>query len=286
MKMRGTLSGLSAGLGRRLVSSTAYAVVVVVVLLCLNVLSTRAWFRCWGQLPSPGVEAVQVKTDSCAHGTSQQASAAEGFWGDWMEVADSGASGVVKPRQMTEAENAFALNAPGAHIIASPGIRGISPHLVSRYTYSISDSDSYTMYLPLVTNGYTHPFLNGDFEIVDGDFARYWERAGDLNVSITSELSNGELCHSGTYCALLGSSDYPCARVPLGYGRVCQTFGVPSAGVSNLSFYYRIFSYDECKEGRFDCLEAYIDDVLNEAPPILFLREGAWMGGTAVKRMT
>ena len=154
------------------------------------------------------------------------------------------------------------------------GIQGLARQLVPISAHSISDSDSYTMYLPLVVS-YTHPFSNGDFEIIADDFAACWEREGDLSVSIVTTLSNGESCYSGTHCALLGSPNYPCNRIPLGYGQTYQTFGVPLTGTLNLSFRYRIFSYDELGEDRYDSFEVYIDDVLDEAPPILILIDGS-----------
>jgi hypothetical protein len=151
-------------------------------------------------------------------------------------------------------------------------------NLTTSVMHSVSISVPYTMYLPLVAKNYTHPLLNGDFEIVDGGFARYWEGEGDLSVSITTTLDNGESCYSGAYCALLGNPDYPCERVPLGYGRIHQMFGVPSTGIPTLSFRYRVFSYDDLggEEGdKFDSFDVYIDDVFDLAPPILILRDGS-----------
>lgn len=168
----------------------------------------------------------------------------------------------------------------GGNRSMSPESGGIAGGMIVDRTYPLSVTASLTTYLPFVAKNYAHPLCNGGFERVIGDFAACWERDGALSVSITDTLSNGEQCYSGSRCALLGSSDYPCkgseGGVPLGYGRVCQTFGVPYTGTVKLSFDYRVFSFDECLGGRFDCFEVYIDDVVpDETSPIRILVDGS-----------
>ena len=161
------------------------------------------------------------------------------------------------------------------HTIGSGEERTTTVHSGSNNVYSISDSDSYTMYtyLPLIMSRYTPPLCNGDFEIVTGDLAACWEREGALSVTIAATN-----CYSGTHCALLGSPDYPCNLIPLGYGRIYQTFGVPLTGTPKLSFRYRIFSYDELGQDRFDSFEVYIDSIFDEVPPIRILIDGSQDG--------
>ena len=149
----------------------------------------------------------------------------------------------------------------------------------------LSDSGSYTMYLPIAMHCYALPLCNGDFEVTASDFAPCWERGGNLSVTITTTLSNNKgSCYSGTYCALLGSSGDQCNHLPKGYGQIYQTFGVPPTGTPKLSFWYRIFSYDERiydKHGldKRDTFEVYIDDVCpDDKPPIRLLIDGSQDG--------
>jgi uncharacterized repeat protein (TIGR01451 family) len=198
-------------------------------------------------------------------------------WSRWISATCSGSYGTKEPQLVTALAVPFSQNSPTSNLIRFR-INDVAGNLGSSVAYSVPISVPYAVYLPVIMNNYTHPLLNGDFEIVADDFAVYWERQGILSVSITTALSNGDPCSPGTYCALLGSPSYPCKRVPLGYGRVCQIFGVPSAGPPTLSFWYRIFSYDELNSDKYDSFDVYIDDIFDEAPRILLWRDGSTDG--------
>jgi len=122
-------------------------------------------------------------------------------------------------------------------------------------------------------------FCNGSFEITEGDFAACWERGGKLSAAIVTTLSNGDTCYSGVHCALLGNPKSPCTQLPLGYSRIYQTLSVPSAGTPRLSFWYRIFSYDELASDKYDTFEVDIDNVFpDDTPPIRLLIDGSHDG--------
>jgi uncharacterized repeat protein (TIGR01451 family) len=209
------------------------------------------------------------------------------FPGDagWLSADCSGVFGTTRTQTITVANVPFNHNDSTSNLIQFKISDAAGNSAYSAY-YSVSISVPYTVYLPSVAKNYAHPLRNGGFERVIGDFAAYWERDGALSVSITDELSNGEQCSSGSRCALLGSPDYPCkgseGGVPLGYGRVCQTFGVSSTGNPVLTFWYRIFSYDELNfytstdVAKFDSFEVYIDDIApGETSPIRILVDGS-----------
>jgi len=197
--------------------------------------------------------------------------------GKWLPAECSGVSGITDSQLITATAVLFSQNGSTRNLIRFR-VSDVAGNVATSVMHSVSISVPYTMYLPFVAKNYTHPLFNGDFEIVDGGFALYWKRQGDLSVSVTSTLSNGDPCYSGTYCTLLGDPAYPCEGVPLGYGRVHQTFGVPLKGTPTLSFHYRIFSYDDLKgaEGdKFDSFDVYVDDIFDPGPPILILRDGS-----------
>jgi hypothetical protein len=197
-----------------------------------------------------------------------------GYWSDWITATCTGLTGTVEPQLVTATGVPFEQNGSTRNLIQFR-ISDVAGHSASSVVHSVSISVPYTFYLPLIAKNYTHPLLNGDFEVIADDFAAYWERGGALSVTITTTLYNGEGCYSNDYCVLLGSPNYPCNNVPLGYGQVSQTFGVPRTGTPRLSFYYRIFSFDELDNGIYDSFDVYIDNVLDGAPPILILRDGS-----------
>ena len=65
--------------------------------------------------------------------------------------------------------------------------------------------------------------------------------------------------------ALLGDPAYDNEHVPAGSARVSQSLLVPSEGLSILSFWYRIFTYDvmwsEQRQSFYDYFDVYIEDV-------------------------
>jgi hypothetical protein len=276
MNRRDISSGMNAAIGRRFISITLCAIAAAVALVCLNILHARACFQGPARYRDRGardVESVSISnTDSTCF---EHAICGEGTRKEWMVGARPGSRNDIERRQMGVTQEYRDQNGVAKNEIVSPRVDGVAGYLVSNSTCPVSNSYAYTMYLPLATNRYTHPLLNGDFETVVDDFALHWEREGDLSVSITTTLSNGDSCYSGMRCALLGSPDYPCNHIPLGYGRICQTFGVPRNGVPKLSFYYRIFSYDEYGQARYDSLNVTIEDMFGEALPILILRDGS-----------
>jgi len=194
-------------------------------------------------------------------------------WSDWISAECSGEDGITVPQIVTAANvpfhhNSITENQIEFKISDMTGIAGFSG------TYTVKISKPYRIYFPLIMRCFALPLQNGGFEIMAGDFAAYWGRDGGLGVSITDTLSNGEPCRSGERCALIGNPNYPCNGIPLTYGLLSQTFAVPSEA-PKLSFYYRIFSYDELKDAKYDSFDVYVENVCDGEAPVMILQDGS-----------
>jgi hypothetical protein len=248
------------------------ALVATVILTSTNTQAAKTHSRQGTQLSTHSLYAPEsifkFKTDDVC---SQHLIGNRSSWQEWSTFIHLGLNDFVEPQQINTTEKHFDRNTLYENEIVLSGNNGVARRTLSGLTYSISATDSLTIYLPFVARNYTHPLLNGDFEMIVDDFAAYWKREGGLSVTI-------DICSLENHCILLGSPDYPCNNVPLGYGQVSQTFGVPRTGTPMLSFYYRIFSYDELDDGIYDSFDVYIDNVLDGTPPILILRDGSTDG--------
>jgi len=266
------LSGLGVTTARGLTLIAGLFIVIAVAFLCLSTLPTPAHSQ--GRRQSPSVGPRIADTITVPNGSSacfQYANGDEGPWREWTMATHPGSTNIVGPRQVNAVGKSLAPNVPSGN----EGLIDVADYAVSGFARPLSNSGSYTMYLPIAMHCYALPLCNGDFEVTASDFAPCWERGGALSASIATTLSNGDTCYSGMHCALLGSPDYPCNKIPLGYSGTCQTFAVPLTGTPKLSFHYRIFSYDEFGGGRFDSFQVCIDDACSEAPPILLLEDGS-----------
>ena len=201
-------------------------------------------------------------------------------WNNCGTVTCTGLYETKEPQWITATAGPFNSNGSTQNLIQFQ-ISDVAGNFTSSPTYLVSISVPYTVYLPFTVRNYTRPFCNGDFEIIADGFAVCWERGGNLSVTITTTLSNNRgSCYSGTYCALLGSLGDQCRNLSMGRGQIHQTFGVPT-GTPKLSFWYRIFSYDERiydKHGfdRRDTFEVYIEDISpNNTPPVRLLIDGS-----------
>jgi len=243
----------------------------------------------WIMTPSPTLTCTIMVSDvttglnvgsvGCRYSTDEGAS-----WNNCSTVTCTGSNGIKEPQWITATAGPFAQSDSTQNLIQFQ-ISDMAGNFTVSQTYPISASVPSTMYLPFVAKSYTPPFCNGDFETIADDFATCWGREGNLSVTITTTLSNGRgSCYSDRHCALLGSPGYPCTGIPKGHGQIYQIFGVSPTGAPKLSFWYRIFSYDERgydKYGfdRFDTFEVHIDDVFpNDTPPIRLLIDGSQDG--------
>ena len=117
------------------------------------------------------------------------------------------------------------------------------------------------IYLPIVLRDYS-VLCNGGFETGNFDC---WEHGGDLPQPIVSS----PYAHSDKYAALLGDSSYCNTSDPDELGDhkawMYQTFFVPFMDMPNLTFWYRVQTYDHIKwtDGRLgDSFDVYINDNL------------------------
>lgn len=112
------------------------------------------------------------------------------------------------------------------------------------------------IYLPLTLRNYD-PFANGSFE----DGWTPWEHAGELNQSRTQSQ-----VYEGQWAVLLGDSNYTNrGGVPVGSGRIWQTFTVPDSSNPSISIWYHIYTHDVVWGGNtnkyYDSFEIYINTV-------------------------
>jgi uncharacterized repeat protein (TIGR01451 family) len=112
---------------------------------------------------------------------------------------------------------------------------------------------------------------NGGFE--SGDFS-CWAVGGNLPSHVQSKVKL-----EGNHAAMLGDPDPAKCRggLPIGKAWISQTFQIPACGDPVLSFSYRIFSYDEHSESfskLYDTFDVRIDDLSDDEPPFLVLRDG------------
>jgi uncharacterized repeat protein (TIGR01451 family) len=113
---------------------------------------------------------------------------------------------------------------------------------------------------------------NGGFE--SGDFS-CWSFGGNLPSSVQSDVKL-----EGNYAALLGDPDPAKCEggLEIGSAWISQTLWIPPCGDSYLSFFYRIRSYDQYDksfENLYDTFDVYIDDLSDNAPKFLILRDGS-----------
>ncbi len=110
--------------------------------------------------------------------------------------------------------------------------------------------------LPLVLRNYA-PFANGSFE----SGWTPWEHAGELAQNRTQSQA-----HEGQWSALLGDSGYTNrGGVPVGSGRIWQTFTVPNDGTPEMTIWYHIYTHDivwgVATPKYYDSFEIYINTV-------------------------
>ena len=129
----------------------------------------------------------------------------------------------------------------------------------------------YQLYLPLILKNYS-PFTNGDFE---AGWAG-WRHGGELHQFVTSEIvtASGTEPVTGTYAALLGDPDYPCAGgVPLGSAWMEQTFSVPAHGTTRVVFSYRILTHDKSSPATEDTYDSFDVYLIHDSEKTLILRD-------------
>jgi len=115
---------------------------------------------------------------------------------------------------------------------------------------------AWRIYLPLILSNYD-PFANGGFE---SGWAP-WEHAGELAQSRTQSQAR-----EGQWSALLGDPDYVNrGGVPVGSGRMWQSFTVPDGGAPEITLWYHIYTHDvvwgQNTEKYYDSFEIYINSV-------------------------
>jgi hypothetical protein len=105
----------------------------------------------------------------------------------------------------------------------------------------------------------TPALANGGFET--GTFAHWQPGSSRAPSALAPRIVSGQR-HSGQYAAVLGQEHAPCQHDlggEAGLSWIAQTLTVPS-GPSQLSVYYRMFTYDHHEDAEFDRFEIYIGD--------------------------
>ncbi|MEA3339444.1 MAG: Ig-like domain-containing protein [Chloroflexota bacterium] len=115
---------------------------------------------------------------------------------------------------------------------------------------------AFRVYLPLTLRNYA-PFANGSFE----SGWTPWEHAGELNQSRTQSQ-----VYEGQWAVLLGDSNYTNrGGVPVGSGRIWQTFTVPDSSNPSITIWYHIYTHDvvwgDNTNKYYDSFEIYINTV-------------------------
>jgi len=115
------------------------------------------------------------------------------------------------------------------------------------------------IYLPLVLRNYA-PFANGSFE----NGWNPWGHDGELRQSLTQDDHAPDA--EGQWSVLLGDPGYRnLGGVPVGSGRIWQTFSVPRSDNPEIIIWYRIYTHDVVWGAHtskyYDSFEIYIKDV-------------------------
>jgi hypothetical protein len=120
------------------------------------------------------------------------------------------------------------------------------------------------VYLPIVVKNYSSPqppnvITNPGFEF--GVFSGWTAggNAGLLPRVVTSQH------YSGTYSALLGQENAPCpggSGGRVGESWIYQDVTVPTTGLAQLTFHYRIFTYDFLNAEKYDRFEVWVNGAL------------------------
>ena len=148
-------------------------------------------------------------------------------------TATTDASGGYELYPSSESAISVTIEIPPGYVATTP-VSALVPATTS--TYTVDFGIRVAVYLPfVVTSHLSSTIINGGFE----EGWTGWTHGGELSQTVTSTSP-----HSDNYAALLGSPDYPCRYVPVGRAWMEQTVVVPSTGSPELSFWYRIFTYD------------------------------------------
>jgi hypothetical protein len=131
-----------------------------------------------------------------------------------------------------------------------------------------------SVYLPMIFKSYSGPELeptptptlgpdpvkNGGFE--SGNFSN-WTVGGDTSGLRPKVVTSPR--HSGSYAAVLGQENAPCEHGQgglVGQSWIYQDVTVPNSGSPQLTFYYRIRTYDKLNVDKYDRFEVYINGTL------------------------
>jgi len=144
--------------------------------------------------------------------------------------------------------------------------------------------DQQTVYLPLIIREYASsepkptptpviptltptPITDGGFE--SSSFSGWTPGSDTSNASrpAPEPLVVTSVTHNGNYAAVLGEENDPCQSVIGESGFTLRSWiyhdvWVPSSGSPQLTFYYRILTYDKLNGDKYDRFEVYINGTL------------------------
>jgi hypothetical protein len=128
-----------------------------------------------------------------------------------------------------------------------------------------------TVYLPAVLRDYRSgppppPVVNGGFESGEHGWTFGKDTSNGIRPAPRPEVVTSEV-HGGSRAAVLGDENAPCeAETGVdGYrlsSWIYQDVSVPNTETAQLSFYYRMLTYDKWSAFKFDRLEVYLDGTL------------------------